>query len=95
MDDVTIRLRRGKGVEIRVREAGSALPIRDAQVSESLGGRRGSGLLLHLDENGVGYIPSALAGSTLTFYVRSYAPFVVTGWDGQELDLQLEKQAAQ
>lgn len=94
-DDVTIRLRRGKGVEIRVRGAGSALPIRDAQVSESLGGRRGSGLLVHLDENGVGYIPSALAGSTLTFYVPSYAPLVVTGWDGQELDLQIEKQAAQ
>lgn len=94
MDDVTIRLRRGKGVEIRMREAGSGLAIRNAQLYESIGGRRGTTIALHLDENGVGYIPGALAGSKLTFSVRSYAPVIISDWNGQALELQFEKQSA-
>jgi hypothetical protein len=92
---MTIGLREGKGVAIRLQEAGSARPIRNAQVSESIGGRPGTGLRLRLDENGVGYLPSGLAGSTLTFHARAYAPAVVSDWNGQELELQLRAQSAQ
>jgi len=92
---ITIRLREGKGVAIRLQEAGSARPIRNVQVSESIGGRPGTGLRLHLDESGVGYLPSALAGSTLTFRARAYAPAVVSDWNGQELELQLQVQSEQ
>jgi hypothetical protein len=94
MDEMIIRLRQGKGVEIRMHEAVGGLPIRNAQLYESIGGRRGSGLVLHLDENGVGYIPRALAGSTLKFHAPPYAPAVVSDWNGEELDLQLEQQTA-
>lgn len=94
-DGMTIQLRQGKGVAIRLFEAGTARPVRNAHVSESIGGHPGLGLQLHLDENGVGYIPSALTGSTLTFHVSSYAPAVISDWNGQELDVQLERRAAQ
>jgi hypothetical protein len=90
-DGITLQLRPAKGVEVRLREAGSGLPIRNAQVRETIDGRPGSGIRLHLDENGAGYIPRAMAGSTLTFYAGNYAPVVVSEWGGQELDVQFEK----
>lgn len=54
----------------------------------------GSGFRLHLDENGVGYIPRALAGSTLVFNARSYLPAVISDWGGEQLDVQFEKRSA-
>lgn len=94
-ESMTIGLRPGRGVEVRLREAGSGRPIRNAQLGETIEGRPGSGLRLHLDENGVAYIPRALAGSTLTFHVSSYVPAVVSEWGGEELDLQLERRSVQ
>jgi hypothetical protein len=88
---VTIRMRPGQGVEVRLREAGTGLPIRNAQVSERIDGRPGSGIRLRLDANGVGYLPRALTGSALTFLAGSYAPAVVPNWDGQALEVQFEK----
>ena len=43
-DAMTIPLRQGKGVAVRLRQAGSDRPIRDVQVGESIGGRHGHGL---------------------------------------------------
>ena len=94
-DAMTIRLRAGRGVAIRLYEAGSGRAIRNVQVSESIGGRPVTGLRLRLDENGVGYLPSGLAGSTLTFRARAYVPAMVAHWNGQELELQLQPQPAQ
>jgi hypothetical protein len=94
-DGPTIRLRQGKGVAIRVFEAGSARPIRSVVVTESIGGAPGTGFRVHLDENGLGHIPSALTGSTLTFLAAFYDPAVVADWNGQELDVQLRKQPGQ
>jgi hypothetical protein len=91
---ITIPLRQGKGVEVRLREAGSGSPIREAHVSETIDGRRGIGMPLRLDQNGVGYLPRALTGSTLTFYVESYANAMISNWDGQELDVQMKQERA-
>ena len=94
IEGMMIRLRPGEGVQIRVRDARSGRPIQSVRANETLGERHGSSLQVRLDENGLGRIPSALAGSTLTFYAGNYVPAVVRDWSGQELDLQLEKQAA-
>jgi hypothetical protein len=92
---VTIVLRQGSGVQVKVLEAGTGQPIRNAQLDETLDGRRASGIPLRLDENGVGYIPRAMAGSTLTFHARSYVPAVVSDWGGQPLEVQLTKNRPQ
>ncbi len=86
----SIRLRPGTGVEIGAHVASSGAAVRDLQVIEALrdGGGLGIVLQVRLDENGVGSIPSGLAGSTLTIEGAGRS-IVVREWDGQPLDLQL------
>lgn len=93
--DMTIRLRQNTGVEIRVRDARSGKPVQEVMAIEVLGNRNGSKIQLHLDEDGVGSIPSALAGSTISFWAYGYAQAMIREWSGQRLDLQLQPQKAQ
>lgn len=90
---LTISLRQSRGIEITVREAGSGKPLRQVEALEMIGDGNGSKLQLRLDENGIGYIPEALTGSTLSFSAYRYAPTVIRAWSGQELDVQLSLQA--
>lgn len=91
---MTVWLRQETGVEIRVREAGSGKPLPEVFAIEMIGDRNGSRLQLHLDGAGMGFIPSALAGGTLSVSAFGYVPAVIRGWNGQRLDLQLERQEA-
>ncbi|MFZ2507686.1 MAG: carboxypeptidase regulatory-like domain-containing protein, partial [Steroidobacteraceae bacterium] len=93
--DMTIRLRSNEGVEIRVRDARSGRPVQEVIAIEMIGDRNGSRLQLHLDESGTGYMPSALAGSTISFWAYGYGPTIIREWSGQPLDLQLQSQKAQ
>lgn len=93
--DMTIRLRQNTGVEIRVRDARSGKPVQEVMAIEVLGNRNGSKIQLHLDEDGVGSIPSALAGSTISFFAYGYGQAMIREWSGQRLDLQLQPQKAQ
>ncbi len=93
--DMTIRLRQNTGVEIRVRDARSGKPVQEVIAIEVLGNRNGSKLQLHLDEDGIGNIPSALAGSTISFWAYGYGPAMIREWSGQRLDLQLDPEKAQ
>lgn len=90
ISDMTIRLRRASGVEVRAQEARGGKPVRSLRVSEMIGDRSGSDFHVVLDENGIGYLPSALAGSTLSFSANGYEPRVVRSWNGQGLELELE-----
>ena len=56
-----------------------------------IGVRNGTWLQVHLDENGVGYLPKALAGATLKFTAGGYVPVTISAWDGKRLDLKLVK----
>ncbi len=93
--DITIRLRRNTGVEIRVRDARSGKPVQEVIAIEMLDNRNGSKLQVHLGEDGIGNIPSALAGSTISFWANGYVPAMIPEWSGQRLDLQLQPQKAQ
>ena len=92
---MTISLRQEMGVEIRAREASSGKPLQRIVAIELGGDHNGSRLQLQLDDDGMGYIPVALSGSTLSFSDFGYVPVVIRGWNGQRLDLQLERQKAQ
>ena len=92
---LTVQLRQEMGVEIRVREAGSGKPLQQIFAIEMIGDRNGSRLQLRLDDDGMGYIPSALTGSALSISAFGYLPTVIRGWNGQRLDVQLERQKAQ
>lgn len=87
--DMTIRLRQDRGVEARVRTGANAAVPRTLHVNEKIGDRTGTMLRLPVDENGVAYIPGALAGSTLSFSASGYEP-IVRSWSGQRLDLDLQ-----
>ncbi len=87
---MTIKLRHGGEVEIRVRDARSGQPLRWVFVSERIGEVSGISFEVNLDKNGVSSIPGALAGSTLTFQVSGYVRVVERNWRAQALDLQLE-----
>ncbi|MFZ2507087.1 MAG: carboxypeptidase-like regulatory domain-containing protein, partial [Steroidobacteraceae bacterium] len=93
--DLTIRLRKNKGVEIRVRDARSGKPVQEVIAIEMFGNRNGSRLQLHLDGDGIGSIPGALAGSTISFWAYGYGSTMIREWSGQPLDLQLQPQKAQ
>lgn len=88
--DMTLRIRTELGVEIRVHDAGTGRSLDDVVVIEMIGQRNGSRLQVQLDENGLGYLPAALAGSTLTISSFGYAPVVVNAWNGQQLDLRFQ-----
>jgi hypothetical protein len=87
---MTIRLDQGKGVEAQVRHAISGKPLRSMTLHavETIRGRHGISFNVTLDENGVGYVPSQLAGSTLSFGVDGYAVAEVRDWSGGELRLK-------
>ncbi|MEX2150285.1 MAG: carboxypeptidase-like regulatory domain-containing protein [Steroidobacteraceae bacterium] len=93
--DMTIRLRQNAGVAIRVRDARSGKPVHEIIAIEMLGNRNGSRLQLHLDENGIGNLPSALTGSTISFWAYGHGSTIIHDWSGQPLDLQLQPQKAQ
>lgn len=88
--DMTIRLPQGKGVEIRMRDGvtGKVLRSRSVHAVETVNGRHGISFNFTLDD-GVGYIPARLAGSTLTFVAAGYAVAEVRDWSGAALDLRL------
>jgi hypothetical protein len=88
--DMTIRLDQGKGVEAQVRDALSGKPLRSMNLHavETIRGRHGISFDVTLDENGVGYVPSGLAGSTLSFGADGYAAAEVRDWSGDELRLK-------
>lgn len=88
--DMTIRLDQGKGVEAQVRDAISGKPLRSMNLHavETIRGRHGISFNVTLDENGVGYVPSGLAGSTLSFGADGYAVAEVRDWSGDELRLK-------
>ena len=50
----------------------------------------GIGLWIPLNLEGVGYLPSALAGSTLRIQRSGSQPVVIEKWDGQSLDLKFQ-----
>ena len=89
--DMTVRLRQETGAEVRAREADSGKPLKQLYATEMIGDRNGSRLQVHLNDKGVGYIPSALAGSTLSFSSYGYVPALIREWNGERLDLQLER----
>ncbi len=90
-EPMTLRLRQGQGVAIRLLDASNGQPLRNAQLGETIDGRYGSGIRLRLDENGVAYIPRALTGSTLRFHSQSYITAEIAEWDGQEMDVRLQR----
>ena len=89
--DMIVRLRQEPGVEIRVREAVSGTPVDRVSVVEVIGGRNGSQLVVPLNAEGVGYIPTALVGNRLSFSAFGYAT-LVRDWNGESLNLHLEPQ---
>jgi hypothetical protein len=59
-----------------------------------IGSGMGSVVRVELDDDGRGYLPSALAGSTLKFMAPECKPTVIDSWDGNSLDLRLERASA-
>jgi hypothetical protein len=85
----TVRLRRSNGVQIKAQASATDRPRKWLFVVEKRDENlRGISLRVHLDENGVGSLPSALARGTLEIYGGSPTPTVIKEWDGQPLDLK-------
>jgi hypothetical protein len=93
--NMTIRLQQDPGVEIRVRQADDGKPIDQVYVYELMGERNGMQLVVPLNEEGEGYIPSALEGSKLSFAASGFAQAIVESWSGQQLDLKLVRERPQ
>ena len=76
-----------------MRDAESGKMLSTARALELL--RGSAGIVVHLspDQNGVSYLPSGLAGSTLRFSANGYAPNVINDWNGEQLDVSLQRQS--
>ncbi len=86
--DLELVLHEERGVEVTAREAVSGTPVRAIEVIDD---GRGSLLTLYLDKDGVGYLPGALAGSTLRFMAHGLEPTVIDHWNGSRIDLLFER----
>jgi hypothetical protein len=86
--DMTIRLRRDLGVEVRAHDAATGKPLRKVVASETRGDRPTFQVTVPLDEEGVGYIPGGLAGTTVDFWADGYAMQSIREWDGEQLTLK-------
>jgi hypothetical protein len=86
----TITLRKGSGVEVRVLRAAGTQPLRGLLLSEKIPNNDvWIDLRIPLDREGIGYMPSALAGSMLKFYGPGDKEILIEEWDGQALELKL------
>jgi hypothetical protein len=84
----TIRLRRGGGVEVRVQRSANGEPAHGFLVSEKLAdGPWVIDYWIPLDQNGIGFIPTALIGGTLVIRGDISKPIIIREWDGSSLDL--------
>jgi len=90
--DMTIRLRRDVGVEVRAHDAATGNPLRKLTASEMRGERATFQVSVPLDEEGAGYIPGALAGVAIDFWADGYAVQSVREWDGERLDLKFVRE---
>jgi protocatechuate 3,4-dioxygenase beta subunit len=93
--ELTLHLREDLGVELTARDVSTGRPIRQLAAAEVIGAGRGTRLGLELDEDGKGYLPKGLAGSTLRFLANGYEIAVVDSWDGERLELQFVRTGAQ
>jgi hypothetical protein len=91
IESKTIGLRKGAGVEVRVQPAAGKQPVRVLVVRQAIpGNEQDIGLWIPLNREGIGSLPSALAGTKLTVYGRGDGkPIVIDEWDGQPLELKL------
>jgi hypothetical protein len=86
--DMTIRLRRDLGVEVRAHDAATGKPLRKVVASEMRGDRPTFQVTVPLDEEGVGYVPGGLAGVNVDFWADGYAMQSIREWDGEQLNLK-------
>lgn len=75
--------------------AGLVLRLALLGVTETLDGSRSITVQLQADQHGVSYLPSGLAGSSLRIFARGYQPIDITDWNGQQLDLSLQRDPLQ
>lgn len=88
--DKKITLRQGGGVEIRVQSSANAESLHGFMMTEKMRGDAWDvDLWIPVDREGIGHLPSALAGSTLEIQGSGDKPIVIREWDGQSLDLKL------
>lgn len=85
-----ITLRKSAGVKVNVRRVSFAGPLERFYLRETLPNiDRGIGLWVAVDRDGVGYLPSELAGSSLKITFSGAPPVVIEKWNGQSLELKL------
>ena len=83
----TITLRKSPGVEVRVQPGSRRFP-RGFTITQSFPGNDYVvDLWMPLDREGVGHVPSALAGATLQIGRFSGEPIVIERWNGQPFEL--------
>lgn len=83
----TITLRKSAGVEVRVQPESRRFP-RGFTITQSFPGNDYViDLWMPLDREGMGHVPSALAGTTLQIGRFSGEPIVIEAWDGQPFEL--------
>jgi hypothetical protein len=90
--DMTIRLRRDVGVEVRAHDAATGKPLQKLTASEMRGERPTFQVTVPLDEQGAGFIPGALAGTAVDFWAEGYAIQSVREWDGERLNLKFVRE---
>jgi hypothetical protein len=85
-----ITLRKSAGVELRVRAANGEQAAPVFVNEQTPGSNYGISLWIPLNAEGIGFLPSALAGSTLRIQRSGSMPIVIEKWDGQSLELKFQ-----
>ncbi|WP_116808671.1 carboxypeptidase-like regulatory domain-containing protein [Steroidobacter cummioxidans] len=91
ISDMAIYMRPARGVQIRARDGDSGKSPASISVVEIYNGSPNVVMQLQIDQNGVSYLPSGLAGSSLRIAAQGYYPIEITAWNGQPLEVSLQR----
>jgi len=85
----TVALRKSPGVEVRMQAAANDEPVRGLMVTQTIPSNEFEIYLwIPLNRQGLGSLPSALAGSHLAIDYGRAKPLVIDEWDGEPLELK-------
>ena len=59
-----------------------------------LNGSPGLVLSLSQDPTGVAYLPAGLAGASLRLMANGYLPIEIGTWNGQQIDMSMQRSSA-
>ena len=91
IEGVTVMLDSSSGQSVTLWDRETGMPLRSVQIEVTGPSKAPARIVLSLegDDHGIGALPTSLFGNDLTFSLWGYRPYLVSGWNGEPLNLPM------